>query len=95
MVKLCYMIEIRDTDVNIVINCIPMRNCMPASAYGLKAISDWFFMKARAFQAQFGRDDDNMSISFGRPIFSHAIFYDRSHLMLFYLHFKVRIEPQK
>ena len=36
------MIEIGDTDVNIVRNCIPMRNCMPASAYGLKAISDWF-----------------------------------------------------
>ena len=37
------MIEVEDTDVNIVRNLIPMRNHMPASAYGLKAISDWFF----------------------------------------------------
>ena len=37
------MIEIENTDVNIVRNLIPMRNFMPASAYGLKAISDWFF----------------------------------------------------
>ena len=36
------MIEIGDTDANTVRNCIPMRNYMPASAYGLKAISDWF-----------------------------------------------------
>ena len=36
------MIEVEDTDVNIVRNLIPMRNHMPASAYGLKAISDWF-----------------------------------------------------
>ena len=35
------MIEVEDTDVNIVRNFIPMRNHMPASAYGLKAISDW------------------------------------------------------
>ena len=35
------MIEIENTDVNIVRNLIPMRNLMPASAYGLKAISDW------------------------------------------------------
>ena len=41
MVKLCYMIEVENTDVNIVRNLIPMRNHMPASAYGLKAISDW------------------------------------------------------
>ena len=41
--KCCYMIEIGDTAVNIVRNCIPMRNCMQGSAYGLKAISDWFF----------------------------------------------------
>ena len=40
--KFCYMIENGDTAVNIVRNCIPMRNYMPASAYGLKAISDWF-----------------------------------------------------
>ena len=31
------MIEIENTDVNIVRNLIPMRNHMPASAYGLKA----------------------------------------------------------
>ena len=37
------MIEVENTDVNIVRNLIPMRNQMPASAYGLKAISDWFF----------------------------------------------------
>ena len=36
------MIEFENTDVNIVRNLIPMRNHMPASAYGLKAISDWF-----------------------------------------------------
>ena len=41
------MIEIRDTAMNIVRNCIPMRNYMPASAYGLKAISDWFISKKR------------------------------------------------
>ena len=38
------MIEVENTDVNIVRNLIPMRNHMPASAYGLKAISDWFFL---------------------------------------------------
>ena len=37
------MIEVENTDVNIVRNFIPMRNHMPASAYGLKAISDWLF----------------------------------------------------
>ena len=37
------MIEVENTDVNIVRNLIPMRNHMPASAYGLKAISDWFY----------------------------------------------------
>ena len=37
------MIEVENTDVNIVRNLIPMRNFMPASAYGLKAISDWFY----------------------------------------------------
>ena len=36
------MIEVENTDVNIVRNLIPMRNDIPASAYGLKAISDWF-----------------------------------------------------
>ena len=36
------MIEVENTDVSIVRNFIPMRNHMPASAYGLKAISDWF-----------------------------------------------------
>ena len=36
------MIEVENTDVNIVRNFIPMRNHMPVSAYGLKAISDWF-----------------------------------------------------
>ena len=36
------MIEVEITDVNIVRNLIPMRNHMPASSYGLKAISDWF-----------------------------------------------------
>ena len=35
------MIEVKNTDVNIVRNLIPKRNHMPASAYGLKAISDW------------------------------------------------------
>ena len=38
------MIEVENTDVNIVRNLIPMRNHMPASAYGLKAISDWLFL---------------------------------------------------
>ena len=36
------MIKVENTDVNIVRNLIPVRNHMPASAYGLKAISDWF-----------------------------------------------------
>ena len=35
---------IENTDVNMVRNLIPMRNRMPASAYGLKAISDWFLL---------------------------------------------------
>ena len=39
------MIEVENTDVNIVRNLIPMRNHMPASAYGLKAISDWFILR--------------------------------------------------
>ena len=41
------MVEVENTDVNIVRNLIPMRNLMPASAYGygLKAISDWFKKK--------------------------------------------------
>ena len=38
------MIEVENTDLNIVINFIQMRNHMPASAYGLKAISDWLFL---------------------------------------------------
>ena len=38
------MIEVENTDVNIVRNLIIMRNHMPASAYGLKAISDWFIL---------------------------------------------------
>ena len=38
------MIEVENTDVIIVRNLVPMRNLMPASAYGLKAISDWFFL---------------------------------------------------
>ena len=38
------MIEVENTDVNIVRNLIPMRNHMPASAYGLKAISDWLVL---------------------------------------------------
>ena len=41
------MIEVENTDVNIVRNLIPMRNHMPASAYGLKAISDWFLQMCR------------------------------------------------
>ena len=45
------MIEVENTDVNIVRNLIPMRNHMPASAYGLKAISDWFcFAKMNLFR---------------------------------------------
>ena len=38
------MIEVENTDVNIVRNFIKMRNHMPASAYGLKAILDWFVL---------------------------------------------------
>ena len=41
------MIEVENTDVNIVRNLIPMRNHMLASAYGLKAISDWLFLILR------------------------------------------------
>ena len=44
------MIEVENTDVNIVRNLIPMRNHMPASAYGLKAISDWFIFVLRLFE---------------------------------------------
>ena len=44
------MIEVENTDVNIVRNLIPMRNHMPASAYGLKAISDWFVLKRQNIQ---------------------------------------------
>ena len=43
------MIEVENTDVNIVRNFIPMRNHMPASAYGLKAISDWFISYLEIF----------------------------------------------
>ena len=43
------MIEVENTDVNIVRNLIPMRNHMPASAYGLKAISDWLKKNFAAF----------------------------------------------
>ena len=39
------MIEVENTDMNIVRNFIPMRNHMPASTYGMKAISDWFILK--------------------------------------------------
>ena len=42
------MIEVENTDVNIVRNFIPMRNHMPASAYGLKAISDWFRQRTKS-----------------------------------------------
>ena len=42
------MIEVENTDVNTVRNLIPMRNHMPASAYGLKAISDWLIKKSAA-----------------------------------------------
>ena len=43
------MIEFENTDVNIVRNLIPMRNHIPASAYGLKAISDRFFKRCKLF----------------------------------------------
>ena len=37
------MIEVKNTDMNILVSfLIPMRNHMPAGAYGLKANSDWF-----------------------------------------------------
>ena len=39
------MIDVENTDVNIVRNLIPMRNHMPASAYDLKAISDWLLFE--------------------------------------------------
>ena len=48
------MIEVENTDVNIVRNLIPMRNHMPASAYGLKAISDWFHLGSKRFQKRYG-----------------------------------------
>ena len=47
------MIEVENTDVNIVRNLIPMRNHMPVSAYGLKAISDWFASKLEDWLKQF------------------------------------------
>ena len=40
------MIEVENTDVNIVRNLIPRRSHMPASAYGLKAISDWLLLES-------------------------------------------------
>ena len=43
------MIEVENTDVNIVRNLIPMRNHMPVSAYGLKAISDWLGKNSPSF----------------------------------------------
>ena len=54
------MIEVDNTDVNIVRNLIPMRNLMPASAYGLKAISDWFGLILTAFE--FSRLNQNSKI---------------------------------
>ena len=48
------MIEVENTDVNIVRNLIPMTNHMPASAYGLKAISDWFEFGIFIFWKKFG-----------------------------------------
>ena len=48
------MIEVENTDVNIVRNLIPMRNYMPASAYGLKAISDWFIYFLQSKDLLFG-----------------------------------------
>ena len=57
------MIEVENTDVNIVRNFIPMRNHMPASAYGLKAISDWFVLKRQNIQIDIyrirGKDKDD------------------------------------
>ena len=47
------MIEVENTDVNIVRNFIPMRNHMPASAYGLKAISDWFHGTLQVLKSKF------------------------------------------
>ena len=44
------MIGVENTDVNIVRNLIPMRNHMPASAYGLKAISDWLHLEHVTYQ---------------------------------------------
>ena len=35
------MVEVKNSDVNMVGHLIPIGNLMPASAYGLKAISDW------------------------------------------------------
>ena len=43
------MIEVENTNVNVVRNLIPMRNHMPASAYGLKAISDWFSLQEKRY----------------------------------------------
>ena len=55
------MIEVENTDVNIVRNLIPMRNHMPASAYGLKAISDWLLLMVSRFLMT------NMGIVFQLP----------------------------
>ena len=57
------MIEVENTDMNIVRNLIPMRNHMPASAYGLKAISDWFVKKGLPILARI--------FSFGKVIFKN------------------------
>ena len=50
------MIEVENTDVNIVRNLIPMRNHMPASAYGLKAISDWLDFENKCFWCKYRLD---------------------------------------
>ena len=57
------MIEFENTDVNIVRNLIPMRNHMPASAYGLKAISDWFkYTRSKTEHFQFSLKSARLQI---------------------------------
>ena len=68
------MIEVENTDVNIVRNFIPMRNHMPASAYGLKAISDWFLL-AFAYHMEIGIDGKKCSKCCHAVLMSHKIKY--------------------
>ena len=70
------MIEVENTDVNIVRNLIPMRNHMPASAYGLKAISDWFYF---SFTEDIERCKDSKSCLVICKKLQYVSFFEKMH----------------